>query len=101
MAREIRLEKGHENEAILYNNINKNRECIKEIIDSGYVNIGEHTHHKKKGPRGWDLYNSVSSVMKKVIGYKPKSGEKLSKVDLKKLDITYKRAETYGRKVRA
>lgn len=60
--KKIKLEKGHENDASLYIRIVENRRLLK-IIESGYVNIGEYTHHKKKGLRGWDLYNNLHNVL--------------------------------------
>ena len=98
MAKEIRLEKGFEDKISLYTKIEENRKPIQEILNSGYIKIGKYTHSGKKGSRGWDIYNNLHSTFKKVFGYIPKPGEKLSKEDLRKLEDTYKKAENYFRR---
>ncbi|MCD6274674.1 MAG: hypothetical protein J7J15_01440 [Candidatus Aenigmarchaeota archaeon] len=95
MAREIRLD---DENATLYNRIRTYRRILEGMMRSGYVNIGRNTHSGKKGPRGRDLYNDISSIMKKILGYAPKSGEKLSEEQLEKLEKTYKEAENYFRR---
>jgi len=94
MAREIRLEEN----VTLYNSVIKCRRTIEKIIQSGYVNIGRDTHSGKKGPRGYDLYNKIRSIMKEVFGYVPKPGEKLSEEQVEKLEKTYIEAENYFRR---
>lgn len=94
MAREIRLEEN----ATLYNSVIKCRRSIERIIQSGYVNIGRDTHSRKKGLRGYDLYNKIRSIMKEVFSYVPKPGEKLSEEQVEKLEKTYIEAENYFRR---
>ncbi len=92
MAREIRLD---DENATLYNRIRMYRRTLEGIIQSGCVNIGKNTHSGDKGPRGYDLYNKISSIMKKVLGYAPKPGEKLSDEQLEKLENICEESKNY------
>ena len=97
MPRVIKLEKGMEYETSVYNKIKKYRGVIEDIATQGQVNIGRNTHSGNgAGARGYDLYNNIRGVLKKALGYEPKSGEKLKPGDKTKLEKLLEEADNYS-----